>query len=99
MDQIPEQIPGVAPVVSPVVEPPKHSMKKLFIIVASLLALGIIALAAFFVFRSGAGDDVSITVDTPERVQAGVPFNLKVNISNDSGSMLKDTQIIINLPD
>lgn len=101
MDEFNQQIqtPSPAPVAPSVAaEPPKRSMKKLFIIIGSAVALVVVGLIAFLMLQSKNGQDVSVEVTAPERVQAGVPFELKVTVTNESSALLKDTQIVVNLP-
>lgn len=58
----------------------------------------VVALVIFLFFASRNGRDVAVEVTTPDTVLSGVPFDMRVNISNNSNVILKDTQIIVNLP-
>lgn len=75
------------------------SVKKIFIILAGIIIATVIVGGIFILrqFKDTKSLLVSLIVDSP--VSLGKPFELEVNVSNESQNILKDTELIIELPD
>ncbi|PIT93106.1 MAG: hypothetical protein COU06_01750 [Candidatus Harrisonbacteria bacterium CG10_big_fil_rev_8_21_14_0_10_38_8] len=73
-------------------------MKKVFI---GFLVLAIIlaVLVGYFWFKNKNGKDLNAELAVPESVQIGVPFDLMVNISNDSSSVINEAEVSVILPE
>ena len=64
----------------------------------SILALvAIIGLSVFYILNNGS-HDLDVGMSAPDEVMVGVPFDLKVEFSNQLGSVLKNVSLIITLP-
>ena len=62
-----------------------------------LIAISVISLIYIFVFQSGRG--LGLDLEAPEQILSGVPFDLKVNFSNNSGTTLEDVRLNLTLPE
>ena len=59
-------------------------------------AVFIFAAAAYLFFFSGRfSGDVGLTIDVPQEVLRGVPFDFEVAVENNADTDLKDTKIIL----
>jgi hypothetical protein len=78
-------------------EKPASMLKKIiaFTLIAGVLFVGV---AAWWMF-SGSGKSLGVDILAPARLQSGVPVEIAVAMSNDSGSDLKDAQVSLSLPD
>ncbi len=72
---------------------------KLVIIVASLVVLALIGGGIFFWLQIRSARGLSIDLVAPEQVLVGVPFDLKINISNNSDNILKEARLSLSLPE
>lgn len=67
----------------------------IFIGFVLLAALG----AGFFLWRQASGgENLTIELETPLGVRVGAPFDVDVQVRNDSGTVLKDAEFIMELP-
>jgi len=73
------------------------SPKRLLIIGLAFLGI-LLGIALFFWYQSRSGQKLNITFEAPPQVLIGVPFDFKVNISNESKSVLREAQLTITLP-
>jgi len=71
--------------------------KLLYIAIAVLVIISIVSGFYIWVFRGTRGIDLQI--DVPDQIMRGVPFDLSVNFTNKSGSVLEDAVLTINLPE
>src|SRR3989344_2612352 len=52
----------------------------------------------YFLYQSLAYRGIDISINYPEQVLVGVPFDYKISFVNNSGSILKDAKLVVNLP-
>ena len=88
--------PGITP--SPLPPPRGFSLFKKVVIAATAAALILIGIGAWWFF-SASGQNLTVAIDLPERLLSGVPTELTVQMSNASGSNLKNAQVSVSLPD
>ena len=62
-----------------------------------LIAISAVSLIYIFVFQSTRG--LGLSLEAPEQILSGVPFDLKVNFSNNSGTTLEDVRLNLTLPE
>lgn len=74
-------------------------MKSIFTRWAVVILLGISLISAFYIWRFQAASGLDLTLDVPGQIMSGVPFDVKVNFSNNSGSLLNDARLTVTLPD
>ncbi len=63
-----------------------------------IILLGISLLSGFYIWRIQTSRGLDLSLEIPEEVMSGVPFDLKVNFSNNSGATLNDARFAITLP-
>jgi hypothetical protein len=73
-------------------------LTKKILIGSITLAILIVGFVAWWMFSSS-GKGLTVSIVAPESLQAGIPAEISVNMSNDSGSDLKDAQVSLSLPD
>jgi hypothetical protein len=61
--------------------------------------LAIIGLSVFYIFRFQTTRGLDLEMEVPDDVLSGVPFDLKVNFSNNSGAILEDARLTLALPE
>lgn len=66
-----------------------------FVIIGLILIIGVSVLYII----NGNNQDLDIGLTGPEEVMAGVPFDFKVEFSNQIDSVLKNVSVIVTLPD
>src|SRR3989344_4815714 len=71
--------------------------KFIFWIIAALVLIS--AASAWYIFRFQSNQGLDFAFDVPETVTSGVPFELKLNFSNNSGSVLEDARLALVLPE
>ncbi len=74
------------------------SFKKVFLTIAVLVALSLVGVGAFLLLQSGNIKGLSLNLVAPQEVKVGVPFDLRVEIGNDSNNILKEAELTIELP-
>ncbi len=57
------------------------------------------AVSIFYIFRFQSTKGIDLAFTVPEEVLGGVPFDLKVDFSNNSGAVLEDVRLTLNLPE
>src|SRR3989338_1181021 len=57
------------------------------------------AVSAFYIWNFLSNRGLDFNLEAPEEVLAGVPFDLKVNFSNNSGAVLNDARLTLTLPE
>jgi len=69
--------------------------------VIGLIAISVLISAAsiFYIFRFQNTRGIDFSFSVPEEVLGGVPFDLKVDLSNNSGAVLEDARLTLALPD
>jgi len=73
-------------------------MKKLLWATGIFLFLVVGGTAAFlFVYYGGDSKNVTVEVEGPERVRRGVPFEIEVQISNQTETLISQTELTLNL--
>ncbi len=65
---------------------------------AVVILLGISSVSGFYIWRLETTRGLDLNLDIPEDVMSGVPFDVKVNFSNNSGATLNDARFAITLP-
>lgn len=65
---------------------------------AVIILLGISLASGFYIWRLQTTRGLDFVLDIPEEVMSGVPFDVKVNFSNNSGATLNDARFAITLP-
>jgi hypothetical protein len=70
-----------------------------FIIVLIAASVLISAISVFYIFRFKNTKGIDLTFIVPEEVLAGVPFDLRVDFSNNSGAVLEDARLTLALPE
>lgn len=72
----------------------------------SKLAIGLIAgsivvsaISIFYIFRFQNTRGIDLSLSAPDEILSGVPFDLKVEFSNDSGAILEDARLTLSLPE
>ena len=73
-------------------------LTKLYWILAIVLIL-LIGLAGFFWFQSRSNQGLDLQINAPDEVLIGVPFDLEINVTNDSGGILKDSKLSLAIPE
>ncbi len=66
-----------------------------------LLVVIIVAggIAGFYFYKYYSSRDINLLMEAPKEALIGVPFDLTVNFDNNSGNILLDSKLSINLPD
>lgn len=64
-----------------------------------LILFSISAISLLYIFIFSRNRSLSLTMEAPDSVLSGVPFELKVNFSNNSGAVLSDVRLTLSLPD
>ncbi|MDD5547875.1 MAG: hypothetical protein PHN74_03235 [Candidatus Pacebacteria bacterium] len=59
----------------------------------------IIALALIYIFSDYGTKNLDLNLGAPNEIMIGVPFDLTVEISNQSGAALKEAKLTVDLPD
>lgn len=65
----------------------------------TLILLAISLVSVFYIWQFQSTRGLDLTLDFPEQIMSGVPFDLKINFSNNSGALLNDARLTITLPD
>lgn len=60
---------------------------------------GVIVVSGFLVYQSRSAKDVSVEIKTISEIQIGVPFEVRVGYRNNSGGLLKNTRLTLELPE
>lgn len=68
-----------------------------WILLAVLLIVG--GIAGFYIYKYFTAQDINLSLEAPQEVLIGVPFDLVVDFDNNSNNILQDSRISINLPD
>ncbi len=66
-----------------------------FLVIGLVAVIGI----SFFYILDNNNQNLDVSLNAPKEAMAGVPFDLKVEFSNQLSSILKDVLLIITLPD
>ncbi|MDE2001879.1 MAG: hypothetical protein KGI60_04940 [Patescibacteria group bacterium] len=74
-------------------------MKSRFVRWAIVVLLAVSAVSVFYIWRIQSSQGLDLSVDVPSGVESGVPFDLKVNFTNNSSAVLNDARIAVTLPD
>lgn len=61
--------------------------------------LTIMAFGGFYLYQYLTASEISFLLKAPGNAQIGVPFNIEIDISNDSDKLLKDAEISMVLPE
>src|SRR3989344_928043 len=72
--------------------------KRLFIVLGGI-ALVLLVTIIFLWIQSRRASGLGIAFDAPDQVLVGVPFEVSVNIANDSSSVLRDARLNLSLPE
>src|SRR3989338_6108877 len=64
-----------------------------------IILLIVSAASIFYIYRFQSTRGLNFDLESPIEVFGGGPFDLKVNFSNNSGSVLKDARLSIALPE
>jgi len=75
----------------------KKSSKLNNFLLLSIFAV-ILAIGGFYLYGNSSVQGVSLDAEVPSSVKIGEPFDVKVNFSNDSRSVLSHIRISLNLP-
>ena len=76
-----------------------HKWLKKILIVGSCVSAIIIGLGLFFIFSYvSTSRDVTVEIDLPENVSRGAPFSVEVSVTNNSGALINNAVITLNLP-
>lgn len=74
-------------------------MKSGFTKWTGIILVAISLLSAFYIWRVQSARGLDLALDVPDQIMSGVPFDLKVNFSNNSGAILNDARLTVTLPD
>jgi hypothetical protein len=97
MDELTPQVPFTSP--SPTDSDVRRpGIIKKILIGSIALAVLIVSVVAWWMLSSS-GRGLTVSIVSPESLQTGIPVEISVNMSNDSGSDLKDAQVSLSLPD
>jgi len=83
----------------PKIPKPPFSFLKLTIFLFGLTLIGGAATAYFYLSTSRTVEGASLIIDGPDEVLLGVPFEVRLNIANESPSALSGARIELFLPD
>ncbi len=76
-----------------------HRWLKKILLAGSGLAVIIISFGLFFIFSyTSTSRDVSLEVYSVKDVSRGAPFNVDVSVTNNSGGLIKNATLTLNLP-
>src|SRR3989344_1517944 len=64
-----------------------------------IFLIAVSAVSAFYIWRFIGARGLDLSLEVPENIMSGVPFDLKVNFSNNSGSVLNDARLTLTLPE
>lgn len=71
-------------------------LKRALWVSAAFLVLVIVGTTFFFIsYFQGGASKVLIEIDGPEKVFRGVPFEVSVKVTNDSGNLLGDVELLV----
>lgn len=73
------------------------STKVFFIFLAVFIIGG--GIIAFFAYQGGLAKGLGLELAVPDEVLIGVPFDLKINVSNNSKNILEEVRLSVNLPE
>ncbi|MDP1719126.1 MAG: hypothetical protein Q8L24_01735, partial [bacterium] len=69
----------------------------LFIALSVVLGLGLVALG-FWAYQSRSARGLEIDIAPPEKILVGIPFDLKIGVSNSSSDVLENLRLSVSLP-
>src|SRR3989344_4623068 len=64
-----------------------------------IFLIAVSAVSAFYIWRFIGARGLDLSLEVPENIMSGVPFDLKVNFSNNSGAVLNDARLTLTLPE
>src|SRR3989344_7734110 len=64
-----------------------------------IFLIAVSAVSAFYIWRFIGARGLDLSLEVPENIMSGVPFELKVNFSNNSGAVLNDARLTLVLPE
>ncbi len=67
-----------------------------WILLVVLLIVG--GIAGFYIYKYFTAQDINLSLEAPQEVLMGVPFDLTINLDNDSNNILQNSKLSINLP-
>ena len=73
----------------------------MFKVLGGLILVGVLAIIGFYFYSSSnkIASGGHISFELPEKVFVGVPFDLIVNVNNESGNLWQDARISLSLPE
>jgi len=75
----------------------RFGTKIILIFVAIIVVVG--GVVFFIAYQSRLASGVELEISSPDEVEVGVPFELKVNVGNSSQNILEDVRLSVNLPE
>ena len=72
---------------------------KRVIIVVGIIGIIVLVFLVFLGIQSRRAKGLNISFQAPEQILLGVPFEVSVNVSNDSKSILKEVRLSLTLPE
>lgn len=75
------------------------SLKTKIILIFSIVAAIGLGIILFFAYQGGLAKGLKIEMDAPEKVPIGIPFDFKVNLSNEASAVLEEVRLSVSLPD
>ena len=77
----------------------KHRWLKRTLLLGSVVAFVILALGLLFIFSYVTSSrDVTIEITSDSEISRGAPFSVEVSVTNNSGGLIKNASISLNLP-
>lgn len=65
----------------------------------AIILLAISLISAFYIWQFQSARGLDLVLEVPDQIMSGVPFDMKVNFSNNSGALLNDARLTVTLPD
>ncbi len=66
---------------------------------AIVVLIGVALVSAFYIWHLQSESGLDLALSVPDNIMSGVPFDVQVNFSNNSGSVLNNAKLIVTLPD
>lgn len=64
-----------------------------------IFLIAVSAVSGFYIWKFTSSKDLNLSLEIPDNIISGVPFELKVNFSNNSDAVLNDTHLTLILPE
>ncbi len=75
------------------------SFRSLFAVTSVLVTAVVLGSGLFLWYGAKSGRGLSISLEVPDEVSVGIPFELRVSVANESGNVLEDAKLTVEIPE